>query len=83
MGESFSREKLRRATQKVDDKILCDFTPVSPRLVRPTNVMSRMNGKKTYTYTHTVQSVVILYYRRYFQHAHFIPIVGVGKRGEY
>ena len=22
-------------------------------------------------------------YRRYFQHAHFIPIVGVGKRGEY
>ena len=21
-------------------------------------------------------------YRRYFQHAHFIPIVGVGKRGE-
>ena len=23
------------------------------------------------------------YYRRYFQHAHFIPIVGVGKRGEY
>ena len=24
-----------------------------------------------------------VYYRRYFQHAHFIPIVGVGKRGEY
>ena len=23
---------------------------------------------------------VILLYRRYFQHAHFIPIVGVGKR---
>ena len=22
-------------------------------------------------------------YRRYFHHAHFIPIVGVGKRGEY
>ena len=22
-------------------------------------------------------------YRRYFQHARFIPIVGVGKRGEY
>ena len=21
--------------------------------------------------------------RRYFRHAHFIPIVGVGKRGEY
>ena len=24
-----------------------------------------------------------LLYRRYFQHAHFITIVGVGKRGEY
>ena len=24
-----------------------------------------------------------LYGRRYFQHAHFIPIVGVGKRGVY
>ena len=23
-----------------------------------------------------------IYVRRYFQHAHFIPIVGVGKRGE-
>ena len=22
-------------------------------------------------------------FRRYFQHAHFIPIVSVGKRGEY
>ena len=22
-------------------------------------------------------------YRRYFQHAHFVPIVGVGKRGAY
>ena len=22
-------------------------------------------------------------YRRYFQHAHFIPIVGAGKRGAY
>ena len=28
----------------------------------------------------TVDPVLI---RRYFQHAHFIPIVGVGKRGEY
>ena len=23
------------------------------------------------------------WHRRYFQHAHFIPVVGVGKRGEY
>ena len=28
-------------------------------------------------------SVHLLPNRRYFQHAHFIPIVGVGKRGEY
>ena len=25
----------------------------------------------------------ILVYNRYFQHAHFIPLVGVGKRGAY
>ena len=31
-------------------------------------------GRKHNTHTHI---------RRYFQHAHFIPIVGVGKRGEY
>ena len=24
-----------------------------------------------------------LYTRRYFQHAHFIPMVGVGKKGAY
>ena len=29
---------------------------------------------------HTHTAVVV---RLYFQHAHFIPIVGVGKRGEY
>ena len=28
-------------------------------------------------------SSVEIFSRRYFQHAHFIPIVGVGKRGEY
>ena len=27
--------------------------------------------------------MTIYIHRRYFQHAHFIPIVGVGKRGEY
>ena len=30
-----------------------------------------------------VYHLLIDYNRRYFQHAHFIPIVGVGKRGEY
>ena len=27
--------------------------------------------------------LIAQFIRRYFQHAHFIPIVGVGKRGEY
>ena len=52
MAESFSREKLRHAPQKEGGrKILCDLPPVWPRLVRPTNLMSRMNGKKTQTHT--------------------------------
>ena len=49
MTESFSREKLRHAPQKEGGwEILCD-PPVWPRLVRPTNLISRMNGKKTHT----------------------------------
>ena len=52
MAESFSREKLRHAPQKEGgSEILCDLPPVWPRLVRPTNLMSRMNGKKTHTHT--------------------------------
>ena len=52
MAESFSREKLRHAPQKEGGwKILCDLPPVWPRLVRPTNLMSRMNDKKTHTNT--------------------------------
>ena len=48
MPESFSRETLRHAPQKEGGwEILCDLPPVWPRLVRPTNLMSRMNGKKT------------------------------------
>ena len=53
MAESFSREKLRHAPQKEGWEILCELPPVWPRLVRPTNLMSRMNGKKTHTHTHT------------------------------
>ena len=30
-----------------------------------------------------ILTVVVCVYRRYFQHAHFISIVGVGKRGAY
>ena len=53
-AESFSREKLRHAPQKEGGwKILCDLPPVWPRLVRPTNLMSRMNRKK-HTHTHPI-----------------------------
>ena len=52
MAESFSRQKSRHAPQKEGElKILCDLPPVWPRLVRPTNLMSRMDGKKTHTHT--------------------------------
>ena len=52
MAESFSRQKSRHAPQKEGGlKILCDLPPVWPRLVRPTNLMSRMDGKKTHTHT--------------------------------
>ena len=63
MAESFSREKLRHAPQKEGGReILCDLPPVSPRLVRPTNLMSRMNGKKTHTHTHIIaQSGPVIY----------------------
>ena len=37
----------------------------------------------TYTTRFTTLYVLILHNRRCFQHAHFIPIVGVGKRGAY
>ena len=56
MAESFSREKLRHAPQKEGGwEFLCDLPPVWPWLVRPTNLMSRMNGKKTHTHTHRGQ----------------------------
>ena len=45
MTESFSRQKSRHAPQKEGGlKILCDIPPV-----RPTNLMSRMDGKKKHT----------------------------------
>ena len=56
MADSFLREKLRHAPQKEGGwEILCDLPPVWPRLVRPTNLMSRMNRKKTHT-THMQQT---------------------------
>ena len=47
MAESSSPEKSRHAPQKeYGREILCDLPPVRPRLVRPTILMSRINGKK-------------------------------------
>ena len=55
MADSFSREKLRHAPQKEGGwEILFDLPPVWRRLARPTNLMSRINGKKTHTHTHTL-----------------------------
>ena len=52
MAESFSREKLKHAPQKEGGSaILCDLPPGWPaaaRLVRPTNLMSRINVKKAH-----------------------------------
>ena len=36
-----------------------------------------------HTHIHSASTGYRLQYHRYFQHAHFIPIVDVGKRGEY
>ena len=63
MAESFSRQKSRHAPQKEGGlKILCDLPPVWPRLVRPTNLMSRMDGKKTHTHYTLGRYAVKLYY---------------------
>ena len=49
-AESFSRGKQRHAPQKEGGwEILCDLPPEWPRLVHPTNLTSRINGKKTHT----------------------------------
>ena len=62
---SREKRKLRHAPQKEGGwKILGDLLPVWPRLVRPTNLMSRMNGKKTQNtkHTHTGNSTDFLDY---------------------
>ena len=49
IAESFSQEKWRHAPQKEGGwEILCELPTAWPRLERPTNLMSRMNGKKTH-----------------------------------
>ena len=65
MAESFSREKLRHAPQKEGGrKNPCGLPPVGPRLVRPTNLMSRMNGKKT-PHTHSARSIKLSFFLLY------------------
>ena len=48
-------------------------------LIFPVQLTTSRIGNLT-RLTHTLAMCVT---RRYFQHAHFIPISGVGKRGEY
>ena len=63
MAESFSRQKSRHAPQKEGGlKILCDLPPVWPRLVRPTNLMSRTDGKKTHTHTQMSSSMLPIFF---------------------
>ena len=51
----------------------------SPRIIRFSNTDIIVDDYRT-----TEGNIPIkIQYRRYFQHAHFLPIVGVGKRGEY
>ena len=75
-----SREKNegKHRRRKVDEKscvtfLLCDSGWYVPK-------PDVQNKWKDNSHTHT-QTHIRTY--RYFQHAHFIPIVGVGKRGEY
>ena len=91
MAESFSREKLRHAPQKEGGwGILCDLPPVWPRLVRPTNLMSRMNRKKKNTHTHRIFKTAKHFGSEWCTgtwypavlstcYDHSIPILGVGK----
>ena len=45
--------------KQVDEKSCVTFLLCDPRLVRPTNLMSRMNGKKTHTHTHMYYNVFV------------------------
>ena len=51
---------------------------------RVSNPISPKTEKYIYIYiTSECKCKSRILYRRYFQHAHFIPVVGVGKRGAY
>ena len=56
--------------------ISASITTTSIHITGKVEARSVNNVKNTH-HTHTYTN------RRYFQHAHFIPIVGVGKRSEY
>ena len=63
-AESFSREKSSHAhrRRKVDEKSCATFLLCDPRLVRPTNLMSRRNGKKKHTHTLLSIADIFLHY---------------------
>ena len=69
------RSQRPRASQGALENILiseeCELTRFAHSGLEPRSI----SHTPQHRHTNTV--------RRYFQHAHFIPIVGVGKRGEY
>ena len=66
-------EILRRERGQENIRFPCSVDHEQDWQPYPVNLYSAKCDDHTYKNT----------YRRYFQHAHFIPIVGVGKRGEY
>ena len=66
-AESFPREKVRHAPQKEGGgEILCDLHPVWPRLVRPTSLMPRINGKKAHKHNGGLLPDIILWTQDYY-----------------
>ena len=78
-AKSVSRDQILRRER--DREILFFFIfPVHVQLITKNRIGNLINSiiRVIHTLLYTIHIN-----RRYFQHAHFIPIVGVGKRGEY
>ena len=98
-AEPVSRDQiLRHAREQGNIHFRCSADHEQDWQPYPVDPYSAICDDHTYihTYMFTQEGRVLLCYyvtmsystsgdpdRRYFQHAHFIPIVGVGKRGEY
>ena len=74
-AEPVSRDQiLRHARGQGNTHFLCSADHDQDWQPYPVDPYSAICDDHTYVHT---------YIQRYFQHAHFIPIVGVGKRGAY